>query len=111
MIKRYAVERLEGEHFGDFVIRAGYIAPTSEGKNWYDRMGGEGKFRESPFFYERHSVCNVPMDQYFSVPCAFVMTGGCSTGILHTSCVLRMHKGAKDNARRHLYAVCTSLKR
>ncbi|KIK11239.1 hypothetical protein PISMIDRAFT_19701 [Pisolithus microcarpus 441] len=46
MIKRYALERLEGEHFGDFVIRAGYIAPTMEGKNWYDRMGGEGKFRE-----------------------------------------------------------------
>ncbi|KAI6044262.1 hypothetical protein EDC04DRAFT_2890055 [Pisolithus marmoratus] len=46
MIKRYALERLEGEHFGDFVIRAGYIAPTTEGKNWYDRMGGEGEFRE-----------------------------------------------------------------
>lgn len=46
MIKRYALERLQGEHFGDFVIRAGYIAPTTEGKNWYDRMGGEGKHRE-----------------------------------------------------------------
>lgn len=43
MIKRYALERREGEHFGDFVIRAGYIAPTTEGKLWYDRMGGEGK--------------------------------------------------------------------
>ena len=46
MIKRYALERHEGEHFGDFVIRAGYIAPTSEGKLWYDRMGGEGEHRE-----------------------------------------------------------------
>lgn len=45
MIKRYAVERLEGERFGDFVIRAGYIAPTTSGKEWYDRMGGEGEHR------------------------------------------------------------------
>ncbi|TBU27248.1 sulfite reductase subunit beta [Dichomitus squalens] len=46
MIKRYALERHEGEHFGDFVIRAGYIAPTTSGKEWYDRMGGEGQHRE-----------------------------------------------------------------
>ena len=46
MIKRYALERLEGERFGDFVIRAGYIAPTTAGKEWYDRMGGEGQYRE-----------------------------------------------------------------
>ncbi|KAH7926436.1 sulphite reductase hemo protein, beta subunit [Leucogyrophana mollusca] len=46
MIKRYALERLEGERFGDFVIRAGYIAPTTSGKEWYDRMGGEGEYRE-----------------------------------------------------------------
>jgi sulfite reductase (NADPH) hemoprotein beta-component len=46
MIKRYALERREGEPFGDFTIRAGYIAPTTEGKLWYDRMGGEGEYRE-----------------------------------------------------------------
>ncbi|KAH9940933.1 sulfite reductase subunit beta [Epithele typhae] len=46
MIKRYALERHDGEHFGDFVIRAGYIAPTTSGAEWYDRMGGEGKYRE-----------------------------------------------------------------
>ncbi|TFY51258.1 hypothetical protein EVJ58_g10664, partial [Rhodofomes roseus] len=46
MIKQYALERQEGEHFGDFVIRAGYIAPTTEGRAWYDRMGGEGQHRE-----------------------------------------------------------------
>jgi len=46
MIKRYALERLLGERFGDFVIRAGYIAPTTSGKEWYDRMGGEGEHRE-----------------------------------------------------------------
>jgi sulfite reductase (NADPH) hemoprotein beta-component len=45
MIKRYALERHDGERFGDFVIRAGYIAPTTEGKAWYDRMGGEGEHR------------------------------------------------------------------
>jgi sulfite reductase (NADPH) hemoprotein beta-component len=45
MIARYARERTDGEHFGDFVIRAGYIAPTTEGKAWYERMGGEGEHR------------------------------------------------------------------
>ncbi|KAF6753030.1 sulfite reductase subunit beta [Ephemerocybe angulata] len=47
MIKRYALERKDGERFGDWTIRAGYIAPTTEGRLWYDRMGGEGEFRES----------------------------------------------------------------
>ncbi|TFK25586.1 sulfite reductase subunit beta [Coprinopsis marcescibilis] len=47
MIKRYALERKEGERFGDWTIRAGYIAPTTEGKLWYDRMGGEGQYREA----------------------------------------------------------------
>jgi sulfite reductase (NADPH) hemoprotein beta-component len=47
MIERYAKERLPDERFGDFTIRAGYIAPTTEGKTWYDRMGGEGIYRES----------------------------------------------------------------
>lgn len=47
MIKKYALERHEGERFGDFVIRAGYIAPsTDSGKSWYDRVGGEGEHRE-----------------------------------------------------------------
>ena len=47
MIKRYALERLEGEHFGDFVIRAGYIAPTLTGATWWDRSGGEGIHAQS----------------------------------------------------------------
>ncbi|KAF5369235.1 hypothetical protein D9757_010016 [Collybiopsis confluens] len=46
MIKRYAFERNEGEHFGDWTIRAGYIAPTTSGKEWYDRMGGEEQFSQ-----------------------------------------------------------------
>ena len=46
MIERYALERTDGERFGDFVIRAGYISPTTSGKAWYDGMGGEGQYRE-----------------------------------------------------------------
>ncbi|KAF9078165.1 hypothetical protein BDP27DRAFT_1413083 [Rhodocollybia butyracea] len=46
MIKRYALERNEGEHFGDWTIRAGYIAATTSGKEWYDRMGGEEQFAQ-----------------------------------------------------------------
>ena len=36
MLKRYAIEREQGEHFGDWVIRAGYIKPTTEGKAFHD---------------------------------------------------------------------------
>jgi sulfite reductase (NADPH) hemoprotein beta-component len=46
MIKRYALERLEGEPFGDFTFRAGYISATTSGKEWYEGMGGEGQYKE-----------------------------------------------------------------
>ncbi|GAA5825201.1 hypothetical protein JCM11251_006140 [Rhodosporidiobolus azoricus] len=36
MIKSYALERFDGEHFGDFVIRKGIIAPTTAGKLFYE---------------------------------------------------------------------------
>ncbi|KAF2473973.1 thiamine diphosphate-binding protein [Lindgomyces ingoldianus] len=36
LIKRYAKERDEGERFGDFVIRTGYIKETTEGKYFHD---------------------------------------------------------------------------
>ncbi|TKA61432.1 hypothetical protein B0A49_11778 [Cryomyces minteri] len=36
MIKRYATERNEGERFGDFCIRSNIIAPTTEGKAFYE---------------------------------------------------------------------------
>ena len=37
MIKHYVLQRRDGERFGDFLIRAGYI---SEGKAWYKGMVG-----------------------------------------------------------------------
>lgn len=36
MFARWANERLDGEHFGDFVIRVGIIKPTLEGKYFWD---------------------------------------------------------------------------
>ena len=36
MLKRYSMEREHGEHFGDWVIKAGYIKPTTEGKTFHD---------------------------------------------------------------------------
>lgn len=36
MLKRYALERQDGEHFGDFVIRVGIIKETTEGKTFHD---------------------------------------------------------------------------
>jgi len=38
LIKHYAKERQEGEHFGDFVIRAGYINETTHGTNFHDNV-------------------------------------------------------------------------
>jgi len=46
MIKRYALERQPGERFGDWTIRARYIAPTTEGRLWYENSGGEGINKE-----------------------------------------------------------------
>ena len=36
ILPRYAKEREEGEHFGDFVIRAGIIKATTDGTNFHD---------------------------------------------------------------------------
>ncbi|WP_276731255.1 assimilatory sulfite reductase (NADPH) hemoprotein subunit [Bacillus sp. (in: firmicutes)] len=36
LLSRYAKEREEGEHFGDFVIRAGVIKATTDGTNFHD---------------------------------------------------------------------------
>ncbi|WP_223067940.1 assimilatory sulfite reductase (NADPH) hemoprotein subunit [Paenibacillus caui] len=35
MINRYAKERLEGEHFGDFVIRAEYVKEVTDGQEFH----------------------------------------------------------------------------
>jgi sulfite reductase (NADPH) hemoprotein beta-component len=36
MLKRYATERQEGEHFGDWTIRAGIIVATRDGRDFHD---------------------------------------------------------------------------
>ena len=36
MLRRFALERTENEHFGDWTIRAGIIKPTTEGKTFHD---------------------------------------------------------------------------
>lgn len=41
LFKRWSLERLEGEHFGDFVIRVGVIKPTLEGKYFHDDLPEE----------------------------------------------------------------------
>jgi sulfite reductase (NADPH) hemoprotein beta-component len=35
----YAAERKRGEHFGDFVIRAGFVAPTRNGRDFHAEAG------------------------------------------------------------------------
>lgn len=41
LLKRYAVERNEGERFGDFLIRSKVIAETTEGKAFHENTGEE----------------------------------------------------------------------
>ena len=36
ILERYASERNEGERFGDFVIRAGYVAETRAGREFHN---------------------------------------------------------------------------
>ncbi|KAI1266062.1 sulfite reductase [Xylariaceae sp. FL1019] len=38
LLKRYASEREEGEHFGDFCIRVGVIVATTDGQNFHDKV-------------------------------------------------------------------------
>ena len=47
LLKRYALERQEGERFGDFVIRIGMIKPTTEGKTFHDDVAEEESEGES----------------------------------------------------------------
>ena len=41
LIKAYAKERTEGERFGDFCIRAGFIAETEQGKDFHKNVKEE----------------------------------------------------------------------
>ncbi len=43
VIVRYAKERLDGEHFGDFVIRAEYVVATVQGSDFHHNTGDAGK--------------------------------------------------------------------
>jgi len=38
LFARYAKEREEGEHFGDFAIRAGYVRATTAGNRFHDDL-------------------------------------------------------------------------
>lgn len=38
MLREFARSRLEGEHFGDFVIRAGHIKPTVSGRTFHEDL-------------------------------------------------------------------------
>ena len=38
LVPRYAAERITGESFGDWTVRAGVIAPTTSGLEFYDNM-------------------------------------------------------------------------
>jgi sulfite reductase (NADPH) hemoprotein beta-component len=41
LIERYARERDAGERFGDFVIRKGYVAPTTSGRDFHANLGAD----------------------------------------------------------------------
>lgn len=41
IFKHYAAERLDGERFGDFAIRAGYVAETEQGADFHKNIKSE----------------------------------------------------------------------
>lgn len=41
ILEHYAKERTEGEHFGDFVIRTGYVAATVQGNDFHKNIKAE----------------------------------------------------------------------
>ncbi|EMC91738.1 hypothetical protein BAUCODRAFT_302787 [Baudoinia panamericana UAMH 10762] len=41
LLKRYALERNDGERFGDFVIRIGMIKPTKEGRDFHEDVSDD----------------------------------------------------------------------
>jgi sulfite reductase (NADPH) hemoprotein beta-component len=43
IIKHYAKERNEGERFGDFCIRAGYVSATEQGKDFHKNIKAEAR--------------------------------------------------------------------
>jgi sulfite reductase (NADPH) hemoprotein beta-component len=43
IFKAYAGSRQKGERFGDFVIRAGYVAATSNGRDFHANVGAQQK--------------------------------------------------------------------
>ncbi|KAI6710725.1 hypothetical protein JHW43_006731 [Diplocarpon mali] len=46
LLKRYSLEREQGEHFGDFCIRIGLIKETIEGKTFHDDVAEEESAEE-----------------------------------------------------------------
>ena len=38
ILTSYAVERIAGERFGDFVIRTGYVTATTDGTNFHKNI-------------------------------------------------------------------------
>ncbi|HEY5751773.1 MAG TPA: NADPH-dependent assimilatory sulfite reductase hemoprotein subunit [Chthoniobacterales bacterium] len=42
ILEHYAKERTEGEHFGDFVIRTGYVSATVQGNDFHKNIRADG---------------------------------------------------------------------
>ncbi|MBL9201605.1 MAG: NADPH-dependent assimilatory sulfite reductase hemoprotein subunit [Opitutaceae bacterium] len=48
IIRRYATERREGERFGDFTIRAGYVMPTSTPQDFHEAKAAKPTAAPAP---------------------------------------------------------------
>ncbi len=60
MIKRYAKERTAGEHFGDFVVRAGIVKATTAGNNFHENVVLAKFNRRSSYPYARKHPTPAP---------------------------------------------------
>ena len=48
IIRRYALERNKGEHFGDFVHRTGYVKQTGTPSDFHDKVGAAAAVAATP---------------------------------------------------------------
>merc|ERR1711988_2049709 len=58
MFQRFASERTKGEHFGDFVVRCGYVKPMTAGRLWWS-LPQVLVFSNFSFFIQLHTAVSM----------------------------------------------------
>ncbi|KAF2838652.1 thiamine diphosphate-binding protein [Patellaria atrata CBS 101060] len=86
LLKRYAIERNEGERFGDFCIRVGMIKPTTEGKTFHeDRLRKWSRMRKNRGFCIRSGAWDCIIEALLWIyPHSCIYLGGRNRASVYT---------------------------